>query len=472
MDRFLNFEEKYAESLMQFKVRGLHLWPGVRTSLYMDFFNSFNGLQKPHASLQKDVYLIKKLIFNAVARGKNPYFSLPKADMVFLTTARNRIKLENGKSFDNSYDYFVGSSHKRSLFLEEPFRMAHFSPECHDNIRYLDAIRLWGRVKRSFFSRSYFNEKNVEQCKCFASFLAKIMQKDLGIPSSLVSQLSHDPSFLIKMIVYAESLERIILRTEARIVSIHCCGYGGGNAFLAKKLKKRGIKVIEFQHGSVSEAHPAYNYSLLPHSYHDYLPDFFLTFGEYWSNISHRYPVKKVAIGKPFLESQLQKKQPEGKGRNKVLIVSQGAMTSQFVELTKKLRLKLTENFGITFRLHPGEIPFREDRCQEIESVPGIEIEENGDIYSSIFNHDFIVGAYSTVMFEALPFEKKIYIWDTELSKRYIPSEVGIRFKNADDLATLLLENKGQIAEWEYYWEKDWRKRFECFLENIYYAVL
>jgi len=466
IDRLIEFESACSEILMAFKVDGMHLWPAIRTKFMMEIRQKIEGKQQAHAgnltnwlsniSIRKiGKFFEKKYI---------PHFNVPKVDAVFLTAAIRRNKQRNGLFFDASYDYFGQDNGFRSLFLEEPFQVKHFPPEFSSEIRYLDIMKVQTRLQGLLHKRK-FQEQTQGLIEALTSQAEKYFPSFHDIPR----MLSGYPMYLVRSFYYAESLNKIILQTGARMVSLHCCGYGGFRSFLAKKLKDRGIAVVEFQHGAVGEEHPAYNYSSRCPFYREYLPDFFLTYGEYWSNKSGGYPPKKVIIGNPTLEEERLKFQIQGNLRNKkILIVSQGTMTDDFVGLAKKLRTLLPEDYSITFRLHPGEVPFRKDRCEVIESIPGIAIQDKGDIYSSLSDHEIIVGAYSTTIFEALPFRKRIFVLDCNISRRFIPSEIGQWFNGAEDLGDMILSGKEQKrVNCEYYWAENWKKCFQRFLINI-----
>src|SRR5699024_3590183 len=88
--------------------------------------------------------------------------------------------------------------------------------------------------------------------------------------------------------------------------------------------KDLGIKVIEFQHGVLTEYHFAYNFSD-PTKDINYIPDKLLTFGEYWGK-TERFP-KQIEIevcGFPYLNQQLEKHKGFPKKKKQILYISQG----------------------------------------------------------------------------------------------------------------------------------------------------
>lgn len=466
IDRLLEFEGKFSNELMAFKVEGMHLWPAIRTKFWMDLRQDIEGEQQAHAGNLTNWSVAKSIkgIRRYLNRSYMPYINVPKVDTVFLTTAVKRSIKIKGLFFDTSYDYYGQHEQMSSLFLEEPFQGKHFSPEYSKEIRYLDILKIHARLKACFQNRNI-----LDQAQGLVDFLRIKVDTLFPLFHGLQRKFSGYPIYLARSLAYSESIDKIIIRTGARLVSLHSCGYGGFRSFLAKMLRDKGIIIVEFQHGTLGEEHPAYNYSPQCPFYRKYLPDYFLTYGEYWSNKARYYPPEKVVIGNPFLEEERQNKIKKEKTENKrILIVSQGTMTGEFIGLAKRLRAILPDDYLITFRLHPGEVPFRKERCGPIESIPGIEIQDKGDIFSSLREHSIVIGAYSTTVFEALPFAKKIFILDCNLSRQFIPFEIGEWFKNAEELKSLIFSKRAiRTVNWQYYWAINWEDRFHRFFQYL-----
>ncbi|HZK11089.1 MAG TPA: hypothetical protein VFD10_01860 [Atribacterota bacterium] len=261
---------------------------------------------------------------------------------------------------------------------------------------------------------------------------------------------------------------KVIPRIRNKIAFVHCASYLGGKAILTKILHLAGFKVIEVQHGFVSEGHYAYNYpkSCIKNKNHkcrEYLPDYLLMFGEYWvENI--RTPSKKIVVGYPYLnelsEKLIQNISPGGKT---ILIVSQGTVTEHMVNIANELS-RAFNDYKIIFKLHPGEIPFKE-RYSSLKSYSNIEIIGNYNIYELIAKSSIIIGYSSTTLFEALKFpEKKIFI----IENSDVPEGIGYKFSNVEDLIEAIKDNSKDYskANSEYFWVSNWEERFREFMRN------
>ncbi|WP_448375361.1 CDP-glycerol glycerophosphotransferase family protein, partial [Fervidobacterium sp.] len=235
------------------------------------------------------------------------------------------------------------------------------------------------------------------------------------------------------------------------------------------------IKVGEFQHGVITKLHPAYNYGAAVFNnegYKEYLPDYLLTYGDFW-NEQVTTPSKKVTIGNPHfwfnydrfkatpgIETKVEKSK-------KILIVSQGTVTNINVELAKKLSNMVESDYKIVFRLHPGEVAFKE-RYQELFNYNNIEVNDSGDIYQLILSSDYVVSVYSTTIFEAASFGKPVYIYRHPLSELYIPENLGLWFSTAKELLKLIINDRKASNDFDlnYFWNEKWKENYLSFLEQ------
>jgi len=135
------------------------------------------------------------------------------------------------------------------------------------------------------------------------------------------------------------------------------CAYYGGESYIIRVAKERGIKTAEFQHGVVSNMHPAYNYGegiLNSEEYRKYIREYFLTYGEYWNN-QIKIPGKKYVVGNPHFHESIKRYKDIEEEKNTILIVSQWTLTKEFVEIAEFLANNLKDK-KIILKMHPGEI--------------------------------------------------------------------------------------------------------------------
>ena len=467
-EKLIAFEDKYSEDLMAWSHNGIHFWPCIRTSVFVSIEQKYlcNLNNNSYNESSKRLKLLSEIIKNSTKLSKNPYIHMPKAKIVYLNSAITRVLEVNMKKFDRISDYFADESKNSSLTMEDNYLGRHNTPEYTSSIKYTDSVFLIAKLKQRFIkNKILFNDIAV-----FIDSLKQKLIEQFENSINVESVISNAFRSIITSVAMAMEMHKLIIKTGCKFVSIEDCCYGGYKSILAMLLKMDGIKVIEIQHGLVSKKHIAYNFGRTPEIYLKYLPDYFFTYGEYWSEVLIRLPVKKVVVGSPYLAEQV-KVYNESNGRQskgkRVLVVSQTTATDKFVAITKELRRLITADYSITFRLHPSEVQFRAERCSGIENVLGIEINQEGGIYDCISKHDFIVGESSTTLFEAIPFKKTIFIMDTYDSRAHMPINIGFWFNSVEDLTNMILSNyKNENIDPSYYWTLSWQKNFNNFFQT------
>ncbi|GAI76912.1 unnamed protein product, partial [marine sediment metagenome] len=200
---------------------------------------------------------------------------------------------------------------------------------------------------------------------------------------------------------YRSYLKNVFKKLNPKIIFVRQASYGGFKSILIKTAKENGIITGEFQHGIIYEGHMAYNYGdavFKSEQYKKALPDYILTFGDYW-NDKIKVPSKIITIGNPHFYKSIKKYKDIKEQKDSILIISQGSITDKFVKIAKYLSEEL-QNYRILFKLHPGEVPF-EGRYKELYKYANIEIAKSGDIYEYIAQFENIVAYNSTTIYEA-----------------------------------------------------------------------
>ncbi len=190
-----------------------------------------------------------------------------------------------------------------------------------------------------------------------------------------------------------------------------------------------------------------------------------MTYGDYW-NDKIKIPSKIITIGNPHFYESIKKYKEIKEQKDSILIISQGDITDKFVNIAKYISEKLP-NYRILFKLHPGEVPF-ESRYKELYKYANIELAKSGDIYEYIAHFENIVACYSTTIFEALGFNKKLFILNNKLSEEFIPENIGLRFKENEELKDLILNTKelNMTYNLEYYFNSNWKENYKNFLNE------
>ncbi len=97
----------------------------------------------------------------------------------------------------------------------------------------------------------------------------------------------------------------------------------------------------------------------------------------------------------------------------------------------------------------------------------------NNNVYSSLKLSDHVVGIGSTVIFEAVAFEKRIHVLRSILSDTNIPSYIGMGFCDAKELRENIVSSEidSRVFENElnrdYFWNRNWEKNLSSFLQGL-----
>ena len=167
--------------------------------------------------------------------------------------------------------------------------------------------------------------------------------------------------------------------------------------------KRAGLRVIEPQHGVISSMHPrlAWTDSVAG----AYLPDEFWQWGSYWGEALPP-SVKRVTIGAPsFLTAQ--------KGvakKRQLLVIGQPQQSKNIIQFARFIAASV-KNLEVIFKPHPQE------KLEEINSVldsfgtrpNNISIvDPHAETLPMIAESEFVVGVYSTALFEAVALGSKV----------------------------------------------------------------
>ena len=240
-------------------VNGEQVWPYLRVAYsfqYGDRISSQEG-EKPLGPSLSFRGKLKRLL-NVPYGMKN---WLGKYDYVAISTASTR-RLIGGEYFNILLDPVIDKlGRHRVLYVEVPAPSLYPIGEIYtDKVVCYDALELLAIIAQVFRLRRYRIEHE--------SILQDI-NKEYGLS---VDYLSVIKRFYARRMVF-----RWLFRTK-RPKAILLSWYYGLLQSAIKAAKDLGIKVIEFQHGSIGEEHPAYNV----HTELDkgYFPDYLAVFGE------------------------------------------------------------------------------------------------------------------------------------------------------------------------------------------------
>lgn len=211
--------------------------------------------------------------------------------------------------------------------------------------------------------------------------------------------------------------------------------------------KRAGLRVIEPQHGVISGIHPRLSWR----DQAAYLPDEFWQWGSYWGE-SLPKSVKRVTIGAPsFLAAQ----KNVAKVRQ-LLVIGQPQQTQNIIEFARFVAGSVS-NLQVVLKPHPqeklDEVNARLDALGRRPSNLIIEDPQSSSL-PHVAKSEFVVGVYSTALFEAVALGAKVGVLKVDGWKHVhtlvIDGEATL-IAQASDIGKFLTTAKPSLTSKRYY---------------------
>lgn len=183
--------------------------------------------------------------------------------------------------------------------------------------------------------------------------------------------------------------------------------------YVVSSAKRAGSKVIELQHGVITPYHLGFSYPGQETNY--FFPDELWCFGKFWSENTL---MPKNASFKIFHPSFMKRLSGHSNGsqkqKNLVMFSSQGVVGTQIFEFSLAVA-RLNLDFKIVFRLHPNEdLRKYQSLLSNHTNVPQNFTLSHKDpnIFLLMSQAEYVVGVFSTTLFEAIYLKAKIVLLD------------------------------------------------------------
>jgi hypothetical protein len=392
-----------------------------------------------------------------------------QTDILFFSSGSQNTHKINGKYINKLTDYLALLKNENSTIIEDSVMRHYKRPRYFTRVLYHDYITTKAAIMSKFLKSK---ETDISSINDFVSYI----WDNLPFP---LSKVTYDTARSVLgtlsktlRILHVDYL-RLFRMMKPKIVIVEDASYGY-RSYLLKWAKDQGIITGELQHGLLFSQHPAYNYADgIIHSaeYPRYLPDYILTYGEHWKTQIKTSSVP-VTIGNPYLYSRVDElkkmaKSPRNKNKN-ILFLSDGVIPNTYVSLINDLsKLIHMQEYKIVLRPHPAELPLVGDRYGEVLKLSNVCLDSYADVAQSIYNSDFVVGSSSTTLFEAMVFDKPIFIYQNPLSELYAGAVVGTRFRDAISLYENIRDHR-TVADQELdnIWNRNWRDNYLRFISE------
>lgn len=346
-----------------------------------------------------------------------------------------------------------------------PNRMTHFLKEISDlNVAeclYSPALRRFPKMKNTFsFDFFYYKAwikskingtKNTEQFRVDLDNLFLQLEKHFNglFTASQLNKLKSQLLFIDRLIVnYRKSLSGWLKEKRPRLV---LCSEGNNgdwrHAILFNEAHKQHISTAEIQHGIFNIGMKYGAVLASDPEFAAYKSSYLFTFGKFHCSQTN-LPSVCVPLGHYDLENAVKKIDKSHKyfsdsGKLKLLFICEGnppsSVNNGLISFTEKALAAVKTPFQLIIRLHPSEGPDEKYAGLLNFSDSRYSSFKNESIHGLLAECDIVISHASTVVFEALYFDKPVFILEDENTAQYIPEKIGSRFSNDEELLDLLL---------------------------------
>lgn len=412
LERFEAIEKdlKLDESI----IKGVPWWDKLRNELFIELLIEL-GLKK---TFEKNETLnfwkfCQKKILNIIYVLKNLIkLFLPKSPLWIkkntnLILGHPRRKFEKGLYVDIYTDPFIELFPKTFNFsvIERDEGNNHLSPTKTKSIYHGEIIyniaNIISKIRRIKFNKSEFQKISQLEKILYDEFSFQVDIKK-KVKETIKNWLGYYPIMrLFFKFKKPKILFVVVSHSQEAIISA------------AKSL---GITTVELQHGSPSRGKLNYDYTsgIKKNSF----PEFFLSFGDYWSS-NCKFPLNKnkiISFGYPYLYSKLNSYSNIMK-EDRIIIVSQG--TEILAKFAKDLGKYFSKKIIVEYKPHPKEFYENEPSYFTDLRDAGVVIsDKKADLYEIFAKSRWQVGIYSTALFEGLYFGTACFILNTVGSER------------------------------------------------------
>jgi hypothetical protein len=413
VDKFIKLE--YENNLFEKKIDNFSYWNFIRTFVYakaaIPKADISATVKKSSLSVTFNKILLKlSQIPNFIS--KNPLWFLKQKD-VMIINASNRFK--NGVHYDCIFtdELLVDFKHSYYVF-EEAYLEKHFKPIRTKNIKYMDYVYFKESMKKILY-KPFFNISKYEKEIADIKEIVKKVNTEFGTEISEEEVINKVFSYYLSYKFVVRYYEKILDRVKPKVI-IEVCHYTFDRLAINELAKKRNIKIIELQHGTMGEYHESYNfYKKMDITT---FPDYILLFGEFWKSTT-RFPIgenKLIVTGYPYFESMIstykEKSKKYTQDKKIILFISQGPVGIELSKVATELNNLIDKNnYKIVYKLHPGEFKtWKTDYPWLIDK--DIEVVDTREkvIYDYFAVAKYQVGVYSTAIFEGLAFNLRTFI--------------------------------------------------------------
>ena len=304
------------------------------------------------------------------------------------------------------------------------------------------------------------------------------VEEDLGVMLSK-QVLNELKSQIIRINLFTVHYRRVVSKWLKKMQpKLLVCSEGNNgdwrHGILFNEACKLGIPTAEVQHG-IFNIGMKYGQKLAENpEFASFKSSHLFTFGPFHCSQTN-VPSICIPLGHYHLEQEVKKMQ--GKvhkkdGKLKILFIGEGnppsALNNGLIKATEQALREIRFPFRLVVRLHPSEGP--DDKYTGLLQFPDSRYSEfkAEGIHALLAEADIVITHASTVIYEALFFNKPTLVLHDANTDQYVPSGVGVRFKDGNELLLKLTNcTESTDANDDYWATGDVVSNFRAFFKQL-----
>lgn len=402
-ETFLEFEKK--NKMFTVKIRNIYIWHYIRGTVYFELKKIIakEGAILRASRKNNDTEVTWKNFLNEKIMC-NQFFAHQKD---ILMIPHERKYRDEGIYYKCIYTHLLDTYLKNSHYILDNKSMENvYAIQKSRNVLYCN-LENFKRIKGLNFS--YKPVTKAEMNEMITNPIENYFNIEIG-PEARNNLINRMNSCLTERKYWISYYNYILNKIRPKII-LMVVAYSFDRMILCEVAKKRGIPVVELEHGTIGRNVIEYNFykkMMIPS-----FPDYIFTFSK-WETVSARFPLEEgriIPVGYPELEKNCNLYQRHEATRKNILFISQGInKIAEYANIAAE-ELDATK-YHIIFQLHPKEYFNWKTTVGRYLIHPNIEVMGNYQhtVHESLAQADWVVGNFSTVLSEAQMYNVKVVV--------------------------------------------------------------
>lgn len=430
-EKFIQFEAD--QNLLFKKIQNVYIWQVCRTIIFYNIIDQLiptEDARSENLKFKKFLSLCYRFFVNVLIY--NPFNDRRKSDVLIFESSRKYLR---GKKYVDIYTKYLeeqlASKGVKTTTYEFYYNEKERLLKGPQHVKHLEALHIYAKIIQKF-SKINLSQDEIVEIEKLQIEITQLFNISIDLKSIILSQIY---KFNSEIILY-DRLLKIKKPKEIYIIS------SADKAALVAAAKQNNIIVNELQHGLNSNISIVSNYPLTEKDSLLYFPTHFYV----WNNVnmfSAILPLKDENIMYiPHYHLDILKEQTDTicKEVKTILFVSQPYGSAEIQQYLVD-NIDDLKDYTIYYKIHPVEnlekIKALQSQLKNYTNLKFIDNEQS--IYVLMKRANYVIGIYSSALFEAVIFDCKIILLN-------LP---GVEFSTSllDDKKAILVETNQTLIK-------------------------